>query len=286
MKQQIREGVERRRVAKRGVGTRLIAGCHAVLAMSVLQFATAATAVTDRVSGRDFGRPDAVELWDDRFFVSWAATRRGWRCVDPRSVWHTEEVSVSELLSKINTLRPRFVFCRTPPTMLSTLPNGNKQSQRQQNKRYKHDLLCLQQIALEIYYAQVVRGDDCYIELPSCYRHHHHQHPTHHDTTYHDTTDYQGEPLQDLLDNRATWVAGTPLACGKWEVCSSPEVISKVASCEEDDDRVDALITGGLSCASKCGGGAFASRGERQGVHPDIIGAAVIAGIIARSGRP
>ena len=44
----------------------------------------AAETVATNVAGREFQRPDLMEMWDEHYPVSKAATEEGLRCVDTR----------------------------------------------------------------------------------------------------------------------------------------------------------------------------------------------------------
>ena len=170
----IRNGNQRRRLAKRGTWKRLIGNC-AQLATAVVMFTSVCVgAAVDSccfLTGQN-DRPDVIEIFGGAAEVSLQFAQRGWRVIQPIDVQYgldlKSEDTRKEIIGLIKDKKPRLVLIEWPCKFWGKLTDVNYntlQRRRKLNMLRKEERPFLE-MTEEIFKIQVADGNDALAENP------------------------------------------------------------------------------------------------------------------------
>ena len=168
----VREGFDRRKRLKKGVGRRILGNIRSALAS--VWIATAATigAAACQVPTGCQMRPDVMEIFAGQARVSHSFARWGWSTAEPVDINLGSDLRQAEVreqvLEWVDRLKPRLVILSYPCSLWSVLQNMSchtpQERRRLQQKRKKE--MCLLEFVEQVFQKQISRGDDALTENP------------------------------------------------------------------------------------------------------------------------
>lgn len=169
IRSKIRDGIKKRKLAKRGTWKRLTGNCTALLT-AVAFFTSTCFAAASEVVGDH--RPDVIEIFGGAGEVSMHFARRGWDVVQPVDLQYGMDLKDPEVRSEVVDLvrkrKPRFVLVEWPCKLWGKLTDINYNTP--QRKRKLHKLRQEERPFLEmteqIFREQQNRGDEALAENP------------------------------------------------------------------------------------------------------------------------